>query len=691
MRKISTQRQTTARHTFQRRSPGGAAASPRVPKQGAERVDVRRARDLGHRLEALSFRPDRAGSPPQTSLQRYVTLDPTRVDIGTVFEGQRIERGDFSSKYVKTRSVAGAQEEDAEDATRVTTTTSTTFGDEDDRQATANLPRLKVSENRALAIHAGEEQPKEFFAKAEKAQESNQILKSVRATVRLKAEDGGGIELPQVEGKLSRIVPAEEVPVDNEHTDGLQKIERLAQVGCDDFVGNIVATVYRGLVALQQGGDNEEPTEQEIPAGRALPTKEAASYLGGSGAQATGRGIKQAVENFDYDDMQTYNAAGRDYRTLGNQARGTQSENLGLNEHAKPEVGEAFVISSIMPQSLMDKTQNRLEPDAYLEAIQQLEGLDRDLDATRQDVDEEIQAMTSIWGVHFAGVVAKDGDDVITLENYNRNTERDFEIRRVFDNLFKRSAEFREFVASKMEDLELNYGPTEAFAQVIELKRLVEEEAKELRTNGLEEALDQAVASYRTTLQRDTDNDRSLLHFRMYGPDNQSFHAQWQGVTANPLTFRLRGSITAEKAAIVRNLTQKKNQARQALQMPMSSQTIANGLLLKDQHVRVSYESRIQRVQQATTLEEVENTRVAVEQELHQLFGEGDMAPWFAEYYEAIMGSATNATTFNALIGTIDETLNPTGLGNVSAFFHWKTTLDQLGELKAIVQAMPRI
>ena len=70
------------------------------------------------------------------------------------------------------------------------------------------------------------------------------------------------------------------------------------------------------------------------------------------------------------------------------------------NEHAKPEVGDAFMIATIghgVPQ-----------PNGLSRVLDVASGLHRDLG----------------WSYHFAGVVARSGNDRITLENYARGDNR---------------------------------------------------------------------------------------------------------------------------------------------------------------------------------------------------------------------------------------------------------------------------
>jgi hypothetical protein len=83
------------------------------------------------------------------------------------------------------------------------------------------------------------------------------------------------------------------------------------------------------------------------------------------------------------DPVEAYSAA----RKAGD-LRGAQES--GLNEFAAPEVGEAFNYTTIVSEN--------------------------------QTADESLE--DDVWNFHFAGVVARSGEDRVTLENYRRSAEK---------------------------------------------------------------------------------------------------------------------------------------------------------------------------------------------------------------------------------------------------------------------------
>ena len=86
-------------------------------------------------------------------------------------------------------------------------------------------------------------------------------------------------------------------------------------------------------------------------------------------------------------------------------------QQYGLNEYANPEVGEGFVTNSLLAAAVGANVAQNDMPPTYADHYH-LAGH-----------NPQIVQNTRSWGSHWGGVVAKDGADVITLENYARYTE----------------------------------------------------------------------------------------------------------------------------------------------------------------------------------------------------------------------------------------------------------------------------
>jgi hypothetical protein len=86
-------------------------------------------------------------------------------------------------------------------------------------------------------------------------------------------------------------------------------------------------------------------------------------------------------------------------------------QQYGVNQFAAPEVGEGFVTSTLIAAVPGATVGQGAMPPTYADHTH-LAG-----------VNPHIVQHPRTWGSHWGGVVAKDGADVITLENYARNVE----------------------------------------------------------------------------------------------------------------------------------------------------------------------------------------------------------------------------------------------------------------------------
>lgn len=82
-----------------------------------------------------------------------------------------------------------------------------------------------------------------------------------------------------------------------------------------------------------------------------------------------------------------------------------------LNEHANPEVGEGFLMTSLLAPAPGGVVDLATQPVTYRDFYHAAGGL------------PIVVHKDYMWNSHWAGVVARDGADVITLENYARNRE----------------------------------------------------------------------------------------------------------------------------------------------------------------------------------------------------------------------------------------------------------------------------
>jgi hypothetical protein len=83
----------------------------------------------------------------------------------------------------------------------------------------------------------------------------------------------------------------------------------------------------------------------------------------------------------------------------------------GLNQWTAPGVGEGFVTSSLTSGALNSGLGIGFNPPTVTDYAAPLLGV------------PPVVRTAMTWGSHWGGVVARDGSDVVTLENYARNTE----------------------------------------------------------------------------------------------------------------------------------------------------------------------------------------------------------------------------------------------------------------------------
>lgn len=496
-----------------------------------------------------SFNPIQKSKPPvlpsnNKVIQAYRVVNPENVSRETEFNTQDIEKGDYSSAY-KTETIKS--EKNMLDFSYWDKTTKTKGAA--DKSEWIGLPSLKISENNALAINNTSAQPKEFFASPEKIEESNTKLERARSRIRLKVE-AGSIKLPDVEQRLSKVVAAART-ADPTIEDGLAKIDRFASHECNEVIKEVVGSTKRVVVLAEHNRPE-------------VPQKEISTYMGGVPASAEmsdylsenpdAVNIEAAVNhknNFDWDNTDIDQSA-IDYGNLSAEQRDAQSRALGLNEYAAPQVGEGYVINSQYTPDFINAVNSQLNTEEYLAAIQDLENIDKTQDVAHQErvVNENVLSMVDVWMVHYAGVVAKDGEDAITLENYNRGPEYEWQIRRIFNNLFKEFAAFRTYIREKGENLNLNNNVTQADQFITEvhiLNNLAIAKGEEVSAS-YKTAIAEAYKTLKIGLKTEGEHLRSLIHFQMYGPGAQSFHSTFKGMTSNPITYRTRGSKKEELA-----------------------------------------------------------------------------------------------------------------------------------------------
>ena len=187
---------------------------------------------------------------------------------------------------------------------------------------------------------------------------------------------------------------------------------------------------------------------------------------------------------------------------------GQDPDTLGANRHAAPEVGEAFGIYARNPV-----------PGAGLMAA-----IWGGVLAVRNKISAAQPHL--LWGEHWAGVVAKSGPDVVTLENYNRAIAD--------TDLVEDTAEkdLQELVGTG--GIGAYVANTAVYATMPGENWLAR--VARLGRNYMKSAVQiGAIAGHYA-------NWVDRWYFQMYGAAGQSFHEAWKNSLPDSVTFKTRGT-----------------------------------------------------------------------------------------------------------------------------------------------------
>ncbi len=478
-------------------------------------------------------------------VQRYVVEEPAGINKETTLETQQIgwDPSGFGASYEQSRTTFTGEVPE--------TTTTSVFGDRQTTTVSDSAPKLKISENRRMAVHHTEAQPKEFFAEPSLVQESNDKLENAGASVFLETE-GSGVRVKDNGQELVRTVPGKKQG--NSWRNGLDRIGGLASDECNEVLNEILGSTGRALVFLKNGNPLRQVESERNKF--AEPTGKTRDYLSDHPYTADPAGLRDhlADTNQERDPLkyQKEDEGPERYLRMHSSVKKEQAEQLGLNEYARPETGEGYVISSSYPKNILDKRFG-IPTEDYINAIAELKNVDKGKDVSQQLISTEAKSLMDSWFVHYASVMARDGDDSVTLENYNRIPERDWAIRKIFNKLLLDFGEFREYVSRTTEQLALMNDSDQAMELVGKLYSEVLDEKQQVSSN-LRDALALAKTSFDTELKENGQYMKSLLFFQMYGPGKQSFHSAYEGSTFDPITTRLRNSWRMEQQRVEKKL-----------------------------------------------------------------------------------------------------------------------------------------
>jgi hypothetical protein len=491
--------------------------------------------------------------------QLYRTHDAHEVSDGLELNSHHIQKdSDFSRSYYNT-SVTFSSE------TGNFTGEKTRVGDGNVTPVmTPNLPNLKISETDQMAVVNDGAQQREFFATQQLFDTSNQMLEGSAAKVRL-GKEGGNLQLVDNGPQLFRIVPlSQPIPQGN-----WTKLESISSTFCNKVTDALIGATARVGVLSKAKPLQQDREETEVPMKQKhndpLWLREFLAQQDQDKPPFDQLG--PTYENYFHEDDERLEQAVEDRGNIDGNLLSQESQKYGLNEFALPEPGEAYMTTSIGTPEYREHAPKGIPRAEYFGLLQELQALNPALDIARQNMSEKAKTLIDSWSYHFATVVARDGADTMTLENYNRGVENENHIRDIFHKLFIGFEEFREEVQQKLEggqevDGNIRYGANHYH----ELIRWMATELPVMRddlSQNAKTALQEALYSIETGLNVSTQYNQEQLYFEMYGSGNQSLHTKFKNTGYNPNTLRVRETHQIEQKKYIHQLAAAENAAIQ--------------------------------------------------------------------------------------------------------------------------------
>jgi hypothetical protein len=267
---------------------------------------------------------------------------------------------------------------------------------------------LLVSENNRMAMEQtslDSRQAKEFFAEPSLVDESNPKLRATGSQFLLEQNTAKTLQVPLASGPktLTEVVPRQvSTGATGGTTSGKRKDPVEVAKNCDQVAASIAGDVDRLPARL-----GSPAVAAVIPARTDFGDFKLAAfvvtYLKTAGDDAAKTRAASAASAGAIDQRRMEEIA-KDYGTIRldaarKAALALVAKELGLNEAATAEVGEVLGTTSLGVQDASKKMEDYAT-------------------GAKKGV-----AAGEIWGTHFGAVVAKDGADMMTLQNYARDAE----------------------------------------------------------------------------------------------------------------------------------------------------------------------------------------------------------------------------------------------------------------------------
>ncbi|WNI15663.1 eCIS core domain-containing protein [Actinacidiphila sp. ITFR-21] len=249
---------------------------------------------------------------------------------------------------------------------------------------------LRVSAGGRMAVEDCDlalRQPKVFYAHPDVIAESNAWRQAVGSEVLLAADTGPGAQTVTVGGQVLFRVTLRAF--------GGRWFDAVGPQNCDNV---IAAALGVGELTPRLAADLGE-----LPS--AAPEYEVARFLVAPAPAAVGGQPQSVAQAATMRVIAAAYGAALRAGTLRAVKGASAAQHFGVNQYASPEVGEGFTICSLLHVPVGVSAMNS----------------EVSTDVSR--AGDPVLERSRIWNAHYAGVVARDGADVITLENYARTHE----------------------------------------------------------------------------------------------------------------------------------------------------------------------------------------------------------------------------------------------------------------------------
>ncbi|BDD06806.1 hypothetical protein [Aureibacter tunicatorum] len=473
----------------------------------------------------------------RSPIQCYRLIDPSKYDFSSsslFFHRQKIHREKHLGDYIDEQShFEQNRDEVVEYFQRKRMRDGKVLKKENHPCLRMDMPALKVAESFEMAIEASPHHKKLFYASPDTVEQSNKKLSSNEVELRLITDPSHILQVTDESGKQHELLA----------TFAAKQGKKTKTLGrssdCGIFMEEIIG---RGMShTLTTIFESEQLSKEwtDSPAYNWKMQDKFSWLLRRCPEDCDIPNPLEFLECLNDDAQENHSDAQTPYDSC-------MLKSLGVNEYALPEIGEAFMMAGFEEK---DEIINGFDFQTYMDQVHKgLKMHHMDFNWENWDRVPNECFVFNRWNNHFAGVVAKSGHDMITLENYNRLDEDSTEVIGAFNRMIMKSKEaqdlFKEFLDASQEKFANNALERRCliskFSQHIRKMRHCSQELKKEF-----ESFNEELKSFHMAQQV----KEELFYFEMYGAQpEQTFHETYFDHTqGDALTFRIKESLPQQK------------------------------------------------------------------------------------------------------------------------------------------------